>query len=121
MRDARNGTGTIETTTTRNFAFLAVHDPALADVAALAERYFADDPVTSLMKVRQLGELLAQQVAARAGVLGDAEEPQLNCSAGCGGRPPSRATSSTFSTTCAASATRRSTSTAATTARRWRR
>ena len=76
MRDARNGTRIIEATTTRNFAFLAVHDPALADVAALAERYFADDPVTSLMKVRQLGELLAQQVAAHAGVLGDADESQ---------------------------------------------
>jgi hypothetical protein len=76
VRDARSGTRTIESTTTWNFAFLAVHDAALADVAALAERYFADDPVTSLMKVRQLGELLAQQVAARAGVLGNAEEPQ---------------------------------------------
>ena len=45
-------------------------------MAALAERYFANDPVTCLMKVRQLGELLAQQIAARAGVLGDADEPQ---------------------------------------------
>ena len=76
MRAARIGTRIIDASSTRNFAFLAAHDSALAEVAALAERYFADDPVTSLMKIRQLGELLAQQVAARAGVLGDAEEPQ---------------------------------------------
>ena len=45
-------------------------------VASLAERYFPEDPVTCLMKLRQFGELLAQQVAARAGVFVAADEPQ---------------------------------------------
>ena len=48
-----------------NFDFLAVHDAQLVRLAALAERYFVDDPNTTLIKLRQFGELLAQQVAAR--------------------------------------------------------
>ncbi len=59
-----------------NFGFLARYDVALVGVAGLAERYFADDPVTCLMKLRQFGELLAQQVAARAGVFVGVDEPQ---------------------------------------------
>ena len=59
-----------------NFGFLARYDDALVGVAAQAERYFADDPVTCLMKLRQFGELLAQQVAARAGVFVAVDEPQ---------------------------------------------
>ncbi|MCK6513424.1 hypothetical protein L6R29_26140 [Myxococcota bacterium] len=31
----------------------------------LAERYFADDPKTCLIKLRQFGEILLQEVAAR--------------------------------------------------------
>jgi len=46
-----------------NFAFLAAHDQRLADLAALAERYFADDPATTLFKLRQFGELLAKLLA----------------------------------------------------------
>ena len=65
-----------EPTLSTNFGFLARYDAALVRVAALAERYFPDDPVTSLMKLRQFGELLAQQVAARAGVFVATEEPQ---------------------------------------------
>ena len=34
-------------------------------LAALAERYFADDPNTCLIKLRQFTELLAQSVAAK--------------------------------------------------------
>jgi type I restriction enzyme R subunit len=45
-------------------SFLHVHAPLLVSLGAQAERYFADDPVTCLMKLRQLGELLAQRVAA---------------------------------------------------------
>lgn len=48
----------------------------LATVAARAEAYFATDPVTTLMKLRQFGELVAQQLAARTGVYADVEEPQ---------------------------------------------
>ena len=53
---------------TPKFGFLARYDGLLVHVAALAERYFPDDPVTALVKLRQFGELLAQQVAARRGV-----------------------------------------------------
>lgn len=35
------------------------------NLGALAERYFADDPSTTLFKLRQLAELMARQVAAR--------------------------------------------------------
>ena len=42
-----------------NFGFLAEHDEQLVRLAALAERYFADDPNTSLIKLRQFSELLA--------------------------------------------------------------
>jgi type I restriction enzyme R subunit len=52
---------------TANFGFLDRYDPALPQIGALAERYFPDDPVTSIMKTRQLCELLAQEVAARVG------------------------------------------------------
>lgn len=48
-----------------NFGFLAEHDEQLVRLAALAERYFADDPNTCLIKLRQFTELLAQSVAAR--------------------------------------------------------
>jgi type I restriction enzyme R subunit len=61
---------------TTNFGFLTRYDGVLVRVAALAERYFPDDPITALMKLRQFGEILAQQVAARAGVYASPEEPQ---------------------------------------------
>jgi hypothetical protein len=57
-----------------NFGFLQVHDPQLAWLGALAERYFHDDPNTCLLKLRQFGELLAQLVAARTGLYGVREE-----------------------------------------------
>ncbi|MFO7561809.1 MAG: type I restriction-modification system endonuclease [Enhygromyxa sp.] len=60
-----------------NFQFLAVHDPLLDKFGAQAERYFADDPSTSLIKLRQFGEVLAQRVAARAGLYEDPEESQV--------------------------------------------
>lgn len=59
-----------------NFAFLARYDAALVQVAALAERYFPDDPVTCLMRLRQLGEMLAQQLAARSGLQTTPDELQ---------------------------------------------
>lgn len=63
---------------TTNFGFLARYDGVLVRVAALAERYFPDDPVTALMKLRQFGEVLAQQIAARAAVFASADEPQAD-------------------------------------------
>jgi type I restriction enzyme R subunit len=51
-----------------NFDFLKHHDELLLRLAQTAERCFASDPNTSLVKMRQLGEALAQNVAARVGV-----------------------------------------------------
>ncbi|HEX2844711.1 MAG TPA: DUF4145 domain-containing protein, partial [Candidatus Limnocylindria bacterium] len=58
-----------------NFAFLVVHDRLLDQLGALAERYFAGDPSTSLVKLRQFGEVLAKRTAAQAGLYG-AQESQ---------------------------------------------
>ena len=52
-----------------NFAFLARQDDRFARLGALAERYFFDDAPAALIKLRQLGEFLAKDVAARHGVL----------------------------------------------------
>lgn len=51
-----------------NFGFLASQDSQLVRLGTLAERYFADDPNTCLIKLRQFGELLAQLVAANVGM-----------------------------------------------------
>jgi len=59
-----------------NFGFLLGHDPLLDHLGALAERYFADDPSTCLMKLRQLGEALAQRTAAHAGLYTSTDENQ---------------------------------------------
>jgi type I restriction enzyme R subunit len=51
-----------------NFAHLQFHDEQLLRLGMLAERYFADDPNTCLLKLRQLAELIAQIVASNVGV-----------------------------------------------------
>ncbi len=51
-----------------NFEFLKHHDELLFQLANRAEQCFAPDPNTTLVKIRQLGEALAQNVAARVGV-----------------------------------------------------
>jgi len=51
-----------------NFAFFKEHDPVFFQLANAAERVFASDPNTTLIKLRQLGEALAQDLAARAGI-----------------------------------------------------
>lgn len=61
-----------------NFAQLQQHDEQLMRLGLLAERYFPDDPNTSLLKLRQLSELLAQLVAASAGEPALAEETQYD-------------------------------------------
>ncbi len=63
--------------TSANFAFLVAHDRLLDHLGALAERYFAEDPSTCLLKLRQFGEVLAQRTAARAGLYSSTEESQL--------------------------------------------
>ncbi len=59
-----------------NFDFLKAHDPQLVRLGALAERYFRDDPNTTLIKLRQFAELLAQLTAAKTGNFTRTEEPQ---------------------------------------------
>jgi type I restriction enzyme, R subunit len=61
-----------------NFNFLGQHDVQLVRLGALAERYFRDDPNTCLIKLRQFGEVLAQLVAAKAGLYRSPDEPQAD-------------------------------------------
>ncbi|MCX7512569.1 type I restriction-modification system endonuclease [Frateuria sp. STR12] len=55
-----------------NFSFLGEHAPILLQLARTAEQIFASDPNTTLIKLRQLGEALAQDLATRSGVEFDA-------------------------------------------------
>jgi type I restriction enzyme R subunit len=52
-----------------NFAFLAAQDERFARLGAMAERYFFDDAPSALIKLRQLGEFIAKDVASRHGLL----------------------------------------------------
>jgi len=61
-----------------NFAHLEAHDEQLVRLGMLAERYFADDPNTSLLKLRQLAELLAQLVATKVGLYTSRDEAQYD-------------------------------------------
>lgn len=61
-----------------NFGFLGEHDEQLVRLGMLAEKYFPEDPNTSLLKLRQLGELLAQLLASRTGLYLSDEEPQYD-------------------------------------------
>jgi type I restriction enzyme, R subunit len=61
-----------------NFAFLREHEEQLLRIGLFAERYFAPDPNTCLLKLRQLAELLAQLLAARAGMREPAGESQYD-------------------------------------------
>ena len=58
---------------TSNFAFLSAHDGHLVKLGALAERYFRDDPVTSIFKLRQFAELLSKTIAAHHALLDEGE------------------------------------------------
>lgn len=58
-----------------NFDFLSAHDAQLAKLGGLAERYFRDDPATSIFKLRQLCELLAKLIAAHHGLYDDERQP----------------------------------------------
>jgi type I restriction enzyme R subunit len=61
-----------------NFAHLREIDPQLLRLGLLAERYFPADPNTSLLKLRQLAELLAQQAASRVGIYASGADSQLD-------------------------------------------
>lgn len=60
-----------------NFAHLGRLQADLARLGGFAEHYFPRDPNTCLLKLRQFAELMAQQVAARAGLYDDQEDNQL--------------------------------------------
>ena len=59
-----------------NFSVLSQHDEQLLRLGMLAEKYFADDPNTCLLKLRQLTESLAQMLAARTGLYQSPVETQ---------------------------------------------
>lgn len=61
-----------------NFAHLREHDGQLVRLGMLAERYFADDPNTCLLKIRQLAEGLARLAASSTGLLVDPAESQYD-------------------------------------------
>ena len=63
---------------TSNFTHLQEHDEQLLRLGMLAERYFPDDPNTTLLKLRQLTELLAQLGATKVGLYQSPEESQYN-------------------------------------------
>ncbi|HEX7649888.1 MAG TPA: DUF4145 domain-containing protein, partial [Noviherbaspirillum sp.] len=61
-----------------NFSQLKAHDEQLERLGLLAERYFADDPNTCLLKLRQLAEAMAQSVASRVGLYTSSDERQID-------------------------------------------
>lgn len=68
----------ISSNQTSNFEFLAEHDPLFVELALSAERAFASDPNTTLIKLRQLGEALAQHIAVLAGIPFDEQTTQTD-------------------------------------------
>ncbi len=65
-----------QATETANFSFLAEHDELFVELASAAEQVFARDPNTTLIKLRQLGEALAQHIAALSGIDFDEQTSQ---------------------------------------------
>lgn len=65
-------------TNSGNFSFLAEHTPLLAQLGHTAEKVFASDPNTTLIKLRQLGEAMAQELAVRTGIEFDRETKQAD-------------------------------------------
>jgi len=61
-----------------NFGHLKAHDEQLVRLGLLAERYFAEDPNTCLLKLRQLAEALAQLTASRVGLFSTPDEKQAD-------------------------------------------
>ena len=59
-----------------NFSFLESHDPIFYQLAHNAETVFATDPNTTLIKLRQFGEAIAQEIASGAGIFFDEQTSQ---------------------------------------------
>ena len=61
-----------------NFDLLKEHDPVFCQLGFAAENAFAGDPNTTLIKLRQLAEALAQDLAARSGIQFDETTSQAD-------------------------------------------
>ncbi|MCC2606933.1 type I restriction-modification system endonuclease [Planctobacterium marinum] len=61
-----------------NFEFLKQHHEWLFKLAESAERNFSPDPNTSLIKIRQLGEGIAQTIASRIGIEAGSNVKQID-------------------------------------------
>ncbi|MDQ5984800.1 MAG: hypothetical protein CSYNP_00496 [Syntrophus sp. SKADARSKE-3] len=61
-----------------NFGHMQEHDEQLVRLGMLAEKYFPEDPNTSILKLRQFAELLAQMIATRIGVFESSDEKQFD-------------------------------------------
>jgi type I restriction enzyme R subunit len=61
-----------------NFGFFQGHSEQMLRLGMLAEKYFADDPNTCLLKLRQFSELLAQMTASQVGLYTSPEESQYD-------------------------------------------
>lgn len=57
-----------------NFAYVQQPDPLLHRYASLGERYFAEDPNGSIVKMRQFAEALTHAVAAGFGIPASTED-----------------------------------------------
>lgn len=62
--------------TSLNFDFLAEHDALFVELASAAEQAFSGDPNITLIKLRQLGEAMAQHIAVQSGVEFDDQTSQ---------------------------------------------
>ena len=60
-----------------NFNFMQEHNPIFLELAINAERVFKSDPNTTLIKMRQLGEALAQDLATKNNIPFDREMKQV--------------------------------------------
>lgn len=61
-----------------NFSFLQEHNPIFFQLAHGAELAFTSDPNTTLVKLRQLGEAIAQEVAINCGIMFDSLTSQVD-------------------------------------------
>ena len=61
-----------------NFTFLKSHAPLFLQLATSAERAFTSDPNTTLIKLRQLGEAIAQDLATSCGIKLNEQTKQID-------------------------------------------
>lgn len=72
----RNATLSNVASKASNFIFLESHDPLFVQLAESAERAFSSDPNTTLIKLRQFGEAIAQHIASTYGIEFDEKTSQ---------------------------------------------